>query len=386
MTRKPQPQIQPPSSRRGGVVWLGWKLVIVFSAALCLFALLRIQIHSVSTLPLSVARSRTTTITTPLREYSGDLRPKLAFLFLARRDLPLDFMWDSFFKGVDHANFSIYVHSLPGFVFNEDTTRSKYFYNRQLNNSIKVVWGESSMIAAERLLFASALEDQSNQRFVLLSDRCAPLYDFGYIYRYLISSPRSFVDSFLHTKETRYSVKMSPVIPEEKWRKGSQWIALIRSHAEVIVNDGIVFPVFKKFCKRCPPLGTNEALLFLKQKRRNCIPDEHYVQTLLTMQGLESEMERRTVTYTVWNVSATKYEAKSWHPVTFTFENSGPEEIKEIKKIDHVYYESESRTEWCKADSRPVPCFLFARKFTNEAAMRIMREGLIGTSTNITLL
>ena len=31
------------------------------------------------------------------------------------------------------------------------------------------------MIAAERLLFASALEDHSNQRFVLLSDRCASL-------------------------------------------------------------------------------------------------------------------------------------------------------------------------------------------------------------------
>lgn len=31
------------------------------------------------------------------------------------------------------------------------------------------------MIAAERLLLASALEDQSNQRFVLLSDRCASL-------------------------------------------------------------------------------------------------------------------------------------------------------------------------------------------------------------------
>jgi hypothetical protein len=103
-------------------------------------------------------------------------------------------MWDRFFKGVDHANFSIYIHSVPGFVFNEETTRSQYFYNRQLNNSIKVVWGESSMIEAERLLLASALEDHSNQRFVLLSDRCAPLYDFGYIYKYLISSPRSFVD------------------------------------------------------------------------------------------------------------------------------------------------------------------------------------------------
>ena len=41
-------------------------------------------------------------------------------------------------KGVDQANYSVYVHSVPGFVFNEETTRSEYFYNRQLNNSIKV--------------------------------------------------------------------------------------------------------------------------------------------------------------------------------------------------------------------------------------------------------
>lgn len=49
------------------------------------------------------------------------------------------------------------------------------------------------------------------------------------------------------------------------------------------------------------------------------------------MRGLESEMERRTVTYTTWNLSAKKAEAKSWHPLTFTSENSGPEEIQEIK-------------------------------------------------------
>ncbi|XP_056849293.1 glycosyltransferase BC10-like [Raphanus sativus] len=374
------------SSRRG-VAWLGWKLVIAFSVSLCLLALLRIQMQyrSSVTTALSVAAGSHDDIT--LRDYSsGDRRrPKVAFLFLARRDLPLDFLWDSFFKGVDEANYSVYVHSVPGFVFNEETTRSKFFYYRQLNNSIKVKWGESSMIAAERLLFASALEDHSNQRFVLLSDRCAPLYDFGYIYRYIISSPRSFVDSFLHTKETRYSVNMSSVIPEEKWRKGSQWISVIRNHAEVIVNDDIVFPVFKKFCKRAPPLGSEEAWLFYRQNRRNCIPDEHYVQTLLTMRGLESEMERRTLTYTVWNVSGSKYETQTWHPVTFTFKNSGPGQIKEIKKIDHVYYETESRTEWCKADSNPVPCFLFARKFTEGAAMRLVREGLIGSSKNITL-
>jgi hypothetical protein len=34
-----------------------------------------------------------------------------------------------------------------------------------------VAWGEPTMVEAERMLFAAALEDPANQRFVLLSDR-----------------------------------------------------------------------------------------------------------------------------------------------------------------------------------------------------------------------
>lgn len=78
------------------------------------------------------------------------------------------------------------------------------------------------MIEAERLLFAAALEDPANQRFVLLSDSCVPLYNFSYIYSYLMASSRSFVDSFLDAKEGRYNPQMFPVIPKERWRKGSQ--------------------------------------------------------------------------------------------------------------------------------------------------------------------
>lgn len=40
---------------------------------------------------------------------------------------------------------------------------------------LQVIWGESSMIEAERLLLSAALEDPANQRFVLLSDRSVGL-------------------------------------------------------------------------------------------------------------------------------------------------------------------------------------------------------------------
>ncbi|KAJ8761237.1 hypothetical protein K2173_001293 [Erythroxylum novogranatense] len=354
--------------------WFGWKLLVILCVTLCLIALLRLHSQSNLSSPdsFSPARSR-------LSRVAFEGLPKIAFLFLVRGNLPLDFLWGSFFENADVSKFSIYIHSTPGFEFDESTTRSHFFYGRQLKNSIQVTWGESSMIEAERLLLAAALEDPANQRFVLLSDSCVPLYNFSYIYDYLMASPRSFVDSFLDAKEGRYNPKMSPIIPKKKWRKGSQWIALVRSHAEVVADDGVVFPIFKNLCKRRPPLDVGKGKLNVKlQKQHNCIPDEHYVQTLLTMSGLEGELERRTLTYTEWNMSAAKMDNKGWHPFSFTYGVAGPKKIKQIKGISHVYYETENRTEWCHTNSTSVRCFLFARKFSRGAAMRLLSEGVVG--------
>jgi hypothetical protein len=96
----------------------------------------------------------------------------------------------------------------------------------------QVEWGEASMIQAERLLIMEALKDPLNERFFLLSDRwvvliftsfiteqrkifycvekpvqkpntgkcsliccsCIPLYNFDYVYNYVMTSQKSFVD------------------------------------------------------------------------------------------------------------------------------------------------------------------------------------------------
>lgn len=368
MTKKAQASMKPGLSMRH-VLCLGWKLVILVSIALCVFAFLRIQQYSQST----AAHLRKS----PSLTYDFTGNRKIAFLFLVRKNLPLDFLWESFFENADRADFSIYIHSEPGFVFDKSTTRSEIFFHRQLGNNIKVAWGEASMIQAERILFKEALQDPANQRFVLLSDSCVPLYNFSYIYNYLMSSPRSFVDSFLDMKDDRYNSKMSPVIPKQKWRKGSQWVTLIRRHAEEVVDDETVFPIFKKFCKRRPPLDKDRKN-FKLQKQHNCIPDEHYVQTLLAMKNLETELERRTVTYTLWNQSTTTTDNGGWHPFTFSYASAGPQQIKRIMDINHVYYETEYRTEWCSSNSTAVPCFLFARKFSQGAAMRLLSRGVFG--------
>lgn len=350
------------------------KFVVCLSIVLCVWGVFTVHSSSRSSSSLPVPKNRV------VCSYNGP--PKIAFMFLTRNYLPLDFLWDSFFQNADSANFSIYIHSAPGFVFDELTTKSKFFYGRQLRGSVRVAWGESSMIEAERLLLGEALEDPANQRFVLLSDSCVPLYNFSYIYTYLMSSPRSFVDSFLTVKGGRYNPKMSHVIPKEKWRKGSQWIALVRKHAELIVDDDVILPVFKKHCKCRLPVDPRKGRKYnlLLQKQHDCIPDEHYVQTLLSMSDLEQELERRTVTYTLWNQSKSiDTNTNNWHPVTFSYAKAGPTQIHEIKGINHVYYETEYRTEWCRTNTTFVSCFLFARKFSKGAAMRLLSEGVVGS-------
>ncbi|XP_031500257.1 glycosyltransferase BC10 isoform X2 [Nymphaea colorata] len=282
--------------------------------------------------------------------------------------------------GAKEPLFSIFVHSRPGFVFSKATTKSAYFLGRQVSDSIQVDWGEASMIQAERILLQHALKDPLNQRFVFLSDSCIPLYNFSYIYDYIMSSSTSFVDSFADTKHGRYNPKMHPIVPVTSWRKGSQWTVLIRKHAEVIVEDEVVFPVFQLHCKRrsLPEFWRDKPFPADPSKEHNCIPDEHYVQTLLAHKGLEKEITRRPLTHSAWDLSASKDpERRGWHPLSYKFSDATAKLIQDIKAIDNIHYETENRREWCSSKGRPSACFLFARKFTRPAALRLINTALL---------
>ncbi|XP_073281248.1 glycosyltransferase BC10-like isoform X4 [Primulina huaijiensis] len=315
------------------------------------------------------------------------VKPKIACLFIARNRIPLDMVWDAFFRGDGENRFSIYVHSRPGFLLNKATTRSPYFLYRQINDSIQVDWGEASMIQAERILLQNALMHPLNERFIFLSDSCIPLYNFSYVYDYIMSTSTSFVDSFADTKEGRYNPKMDPVIPVDNWRKGSQWVILTRKHAEIVVQDDSVFPMFQWHCKKrsLPEFWRELSLPADASKEHNCIPDEHYVQTLLAQKGLEGEITRRSLTHSSWDLSSSKDpERRGWHPLTYKLADTSPVLIQSIKGVDNIYYETEYRREWCTSKGKPSKCFLFARKFTRPAALRLLNTSVLGISVEAT--
>lgn len=187
--------------------------------------------------------------------------------------------------------------------------------------------------------------------------------------------------SFADTKEGRYNPKMAPLVPVYNWRKGSQWVVLTRKHAEVVVNDTTVFPMFQQHCKRrsLPEFWRDHPIPADTSMEHNCIPDEHYVQTLLAREGLEGEITRRSLTHSSWDLSSSKDpERRGWHPVTYKFSDATPTLIQSIKDIDNIYYETEYRREWCSSKGKPSRCFLFARKFTRPAAFRLLNMSVLG--------
>ncbi len=198
-----------------------------------------------------------------------------------------------------------------------------------------VAWGTVKLSDAERRLLANALLDFSNERFVLLSESCIPVYNFPTVYKYLTSSTYSFVESYDDPSRYgrgRYSRHMLPYIKLYQWRKGSQWFEVNRALAVYIVGDTKYYSLFRKYCTPA------------------CYPDEHYISTFLNMfHG--SQNSNRTVTWVDWSMGGP-------HPAMYGEENITEDFIRSIRN-NHTL---------CQYNSELTSvCYLFARKFAPSA-------------------
>ena len=144
----------------------------------------------------------------------------------------------------------------------------------------------------------------------------------------------------------------------DAWRKGTQWAALTRPHAALIVADDGLFAAFARHCRT--------------DATRFCAADEHYKQTLLHVRGRDAEVEQRPVTFAWW------WPVTRAHPKRYVAQEAGPELLREMRaqtefvrplEGDHV-----DCGRWRNASTgaeEARPCWLFARKFSPLAGERI---------------
>ncbi|XP_075097001.1 glycosyltransferase BC10-like isoform X1 [Nicotiana tabacum] len=273
-----------------------------------------------------------------IMEYPFNRTPKVAFLFLTRGRLPLAPLWEMFFKGHEEL-FSIYLHTSPEFNFEPPPT--SVFYKRRIPSQ-EVQWGRASMIDAERRLLANALLDISNERFILLSETCIPLFNFTTIYTFLTKSNQSFLGLFDDLRKIgrgRYNKRMYPIITISDWRKGSQWFEVHRELALKIISDVTYYPVFKNYCT--PP----------------CYMDEHYLPTLVNKVCPKLTSN--------WSVTWADWSAGGSHPTTFLRKDVTEEFLDSVRYGSNCSYNGELSS----------ISFLFGRKFHPSTLQPLLRIG-----------
>lgn len=75
-------------------------------------------------------------LTPQVKEYPFKRVPKIAFMFLTKGPLPMEPLWERFFKGHEGL-YSIYVHSLPS--YSPNYAASSVFYKRQIPSKVSQV-------------------------------------------------------------------------------------------------------------------------------------------------------------------------------------------------------------------------------------------------------
>ena len=196
-----------------------------------------------------------------------------------------------------------------------------------------------SIVDAERRLLANALLEADNQRFVLLSEACFPLWNFTFVYHYLMDTNVSFLQAFNDPGphgRGRYNSNMQPEVVIDQWRKGSQWFEFTREVSRDVVADTKYYPKILWFCVP------------------TCYSDEHYFPTMLSLIH-EKDLAYRSITSVDWGGGGA-------HPKSY--------QNVEMNKETIVRMRGEPTCVW--NDTPNQPCFLFGRKLEPNTRGRLM--------------
>lgn len=201
-------------------------------------------------------------------------------------------------------------------------------------------------VDAHRRLLAHALLDPGNSRFVLLTDRCIPTFNFFFVYNYLLGSTLSYVRAVSlegPQGNGRWHEGFMPLVRQEQWRKGSRWVTLDRELSLAVVQDREFYDVFAKQCTWNP--------------HRCCCTEEHYIPTMLSIRH-PSKIANRSLTWTEWAP-----QAGSW--MSFSKDDTRPQLVDLLRAAQECKWN----------DNDKAYCFLFARDLEPDALDLLLRLG-----------
>lgn len=209
---------------------------------------------------------------------------KIAFLFLIYGKIDHEDIWHDFFLQDTQNRYSIYIH------YKYDK-KLRFLEKFKIQNCVKTLWGNISIVKAQNLLLQEAIKDDLNVHFVFLSGTCVPLKTFEYVYRFFNKNCEYSYFNMRPDKSCFPRCKNALNFIDIKYiKKASQWCILSRRHAEILLRSKEYFEWFK-----------------------DTVGDEHCYISYLYYLGLSDEIIKtydsaeKATTFTNWPGISYKY-------------------------------------------------------------------------------
>jgi hypothetical protein len=212
---------------------------------------------------------------------------KIAFCFLIYDVINHEELWNLFFKNVDEAKYTIYIH----YKFDKPL---HYFEKYKLSNCINTRYENETIPLAYNVLFRNAYHsDSDNDKFIIVSGSCIPMKSFDYIYNKLTSDSYGYFNTCPQPQCFPNCNYLLNVIEEKYISKSHNWFILNRKLVENLCFDKDDF--------------------LIKHYKSIYAPAEYFYYTFIKLLKLENEIvttfnvANEATTFTNWEGMDYKY-------------------------------------------------------------------------------
>ena len=199
------------------------------------------------------------------------MESKIALCFLTYNNLSQPLIWECF----QNSKYNFYIHNKQEF--------SGIFKKYCIKNKVSTQWGKISLIKATINLFKEAFKVEENKYFVLLSDKCIPLYEPDILYKKIFEINNNMLYSWRVEPKTKWfnyryeSIEKKKFFNRDDFYGQHQWMILNRETVKYFIENDYT----DIFGIRCD------------------VPDETYFINIMKKFNIPSIS--KLVTYVNWN-------------------------------------------------------------------------------------
>ena len=227
------------------------------------------------------------------------MNKKIALCFLTYNNLSQPKLWEHFI----HPKYNIYIHNKEYF--------KGVFEKYCIKNKVRTKWGHISLIKATLILFKEAFQREENEYFILLSDKCIPLYSAIEIYNKVEQIDNNLLLTCPNESRNRYNLLANKkFISKDIFSKQHQWMLLKRETVKFFIENDFTRIFGDNFY----------------------IPDEHYFITI--MNKFNIPCINKQMTYVNWCENS---DLHRYRPLPKTYALLTNEMIVRILKSDALF-------------------------------------------------